>query len=72
MHVATALNLRKSRRFFELHNDERRAVRHLMIEMILETDMSKHMVSLWKLEKDLEAARACSADEVQERGYKWW
>ena len=29
-----------------------------MIEMILETDMSKHMVSLWKLEKDLEAARA--------------
>lgn len=59
MHVATALKLAKECMIFSsFTNDERRAVRHLMIEMILETDMSKHMVSLWKLEKDLEAARA--------------
>ena len=38
-------------------------VRHLMIEMILETDMAKHISSLWKLEHDLEAARTTALME---------
>ena len=64
MHVATALKLARECMIFSCFTgDERRSVRHLMIEMILETDMSRHMSSLWKLEHDLEAARVTPESE---------
>ncbi len=63
MHVATTLRLAQECLIFSCFtNDERRAVRRLIIEMILETDMSRHIYSLWKLEQDLEAAKTATID----------